>query len=173
MVSGVDEDGAEGTAAEVALSLAQLKARAVAEQIADRTAAVVGCDSVLELDGEVRGKPGSPADAIEGWKRMRGTVGILRTGQCVIHAERETSAVASTSVYFGSPSDQEIERYVATGEPLRVAGGFTIDGPGGLFVDKIDGDHGTVIGLSLPLLRRQFIELGLGQDIWESLCARS
>ena len=173
VVSGVDEEAATGSASEICLTLAEAKARAVVAQIADPTATVIGCDSVLELDGAVLGKPATPAIAVERWRAMRGQVGTLRTGQCVIHDGREAADVASTLVHFGSPSNEEIDAYVATGEPLRVAGGFTIDGRGGLFVDRIDGDHGTVIGLSLPLLRRQLHDLGLGQDIWETLCARS
>lgn len=159
IVSGIDESIADGSASEVCLLLAELKAGSVALDAPD--AAVIGCDSVLDFDGHVMGKPADRAEAVARWQRMRGRSGILRTGQCVIARGHQTSAVASTTVHFADLSDAEIEAYVATGEPLRVAGAFTIDGLGGRYVERIEGDHGTVIGLSLPLLRRQFIELGV------------
>jgi septum formation protein len=123
---------------------------------------VLGCDSVLAFDGAVLGKPSGPDDAVRRWQAMRGRSGVLYTGHCLVdvYGGRTAEAVAATTVHFGTPSDAEITRYVATGEPLRVAGAFTIDGLGALFVDRIEGDPGTVIGLSLPLLRKLMLELG-------------
>jgi septum formation protein len=163
-VSGVDEDAIEvsGSPAEHALVLASAKARAVADQV-DGDAFVIGCDSVLELDGELHGKPRDAAEAVERWRRMRGRTGLLHTGHCVVAtpAGRDVAAVATTTVRFGEVDDDEIEAYVETGEPLRVAGAFTIDGLGGPFVDGIDGDPHNVVGISLPLLRRMLAELGV------------
>ncbi len=170
VVSGVDEDDVTGTAAEVALELAVRKARAVAEVVGDGDAVVLGCDSVLDLGGLALGKPDDAAEAIRRWQEMRGRVGVLRTGHCVIRGDHETSAVASTTVRFGSPTDAEIEAYVATGEPLHVAGAFTIDGLGGWFVDGLDGDPANVVGLSLPLLRRLLADVGVAVvDLWEPI----
>jgi septum formation protein len=160
-VSGVDEDGVDPTRPEAAvLELAERKAAAVAAGRAE-PAVVIGCDSMLELDGRALGKPRDDADAVVRWQEMRGREGRLLTGHCVIHTGtgRTASAVASTTVRFGQPSDAEVEAYVATGEPLAVAGAFTLDGRGGLFVEGIDGDPGNVIGLSLPLLRRMLADL--------------
>jgi septum formation protein len=158
LVSGVDEDDASGSPDEVALQLAQRKARAVAARIAaggDEPALVLGCDSVLDLDGVALGKPADGADTVRRWEQMAGRHGVLRTGHWLIDVPtgREAGAVASTTVRFGRPSAPEIAAYVATGEPQRVAGAFTIDGLGAWFIDSIDGDPGTVVGLSLPLLR--------------------
>ncbi len=167
IVSGVDEDAATGTPGQVALSLARHKAEAVALRVADPAAIVIGCDSVLDLDGEPLGKPADSADAIRRWRRMRRRTGALVTGHCVIRGERRAQAVARTTVRFGDPTDAEIDAYVATGEPLRVAGAFTIDGLGGWFVDSVDGDPGTVTGLSLPLLRLLLLEVGTSvTDLW-------
>ncbi|WP_433537009.1 Maf family protein [Micromonospora sp. CA-249363] len=130
---------------------------------------VIGCDSVLEFDGEILGKPADPADATRRWLRMRGRSGVLHSGHCLIDgvAGRRAEAVASTVVHFADISDDEIAAYVATGEPLAVAGAFTIDGLGGPFVERIEGDPGTVVGLSMPLLRRLLAELGLQiTDLW-------
>ena len=156
VVSGVDESHAVGTAYEVALALAIAKARAVAKDAADSL--VVGCDSVLDLDGVAYGKPNDAAEAVRRWHLMRSRSAVLHTGHCVIDTatEREVAEIASTTVHFADVSDDEIEAYVATGEPLRVAGAFTIDGVGGSFVDKIEGDPHNVVGISLPLLRRLF-----------------
>ena len=162
MVSGVDESGfSAGTPAELVGVLAQAKASAVAARL-DR-GLVIGCDSMLDLDGRARGKPRSAADAAALWREMSGRDGTLVTGHCVIDAGsgRQAAAVGATSVRFGTPSEKEIAAYVATGEPLRVAGAFTLGGRGGWFVDGIDGDHGNVIGISLPLLRRLLAELGV------------
>ena len=141
MVSGVDEDGVTGTAREM----------------------------VLELDGEVLGKPASADEAVARWQAMRGRSGLLHTGHCVVDTATGASAgdVCSTVVRFGTPSDTEIRAYVATGEPLQVAGAFTLDGRGAPFLDGIDGDAGNVIGLSLPLLRALLAKLDVSLvDLW-------
>jgi septum formation protein len=171
-VSGEPEDGMDGLgAAEVSRALAVRKAGAVAARLgADRAGAlVVGCDSVLDVDGEVRGKPGSPAEAVAWWRGYRGRTGTLVTGHALVEvgSGRRADGVAATTVRFGEPSDAEIDALVATGEPLAVAGGFTIDGRAGPFVAGIDGDHGTVLGLSLPLFRSLLAELGVAvADLW-------
>jgi len=162
IVSGVDEDAfAAETTEELVGVLAAAKAAAVAATLADGL--VIGCDSMLDLDGRAYGKPASPAEAAACWRAMSGKAGTLFTGHCVIDvaAGRRVSAVAATTVRFGTPPDEEIAAYVATGEPLSMAGAFTIEGLGGWFVDSIDGDHNNVIGVSLPLLRRLLRELGV------------
>ncbi|WP_221347735.1 nucleoside triphosphate pyrophosphatase [Streptomyces beigongshangae] len=170
VVSGVDEDAVTApTPADLALALAEAKASVVAARPEAGGALVIGCDSVLELDGVAYGKPADAEEATARWKTMRGRTGVLQTGHCVwdTAAGRHTSAVASTVVRFGEPTDAEIAAYVASGEPLHVAGAFTLDGRSAPFVDGIDGDHGNVIGLSLPLLRRLLAELGVGiTDLW-------
>ncbi|MET4648091.1 Maf family nucleotide pyrophosphatase [Streptomyces sp. NBC_01724] len=170
IVSGVDEDALSApTPAELALVLAEAKAATVAARPAVAGALVIGCDSVLELDGEALGKPADSEEATARWKSMRGRAGILQTGHSVIDTAtgRTVSATASTVVRFGEPTDAEIAAYVASGEPLHVAGAFTLDGRSAPFVDSIEGDHGNVIGLSLPLLRRLLGELGLSvTDLW-------
>jgi septum formation protein len=167
--SGVDEDAVDETdPSQHALKLAQLKAVAVA---ADQPRAlVIGCDSVLELDGRILGKPTTPDEAERRWKQMRGKAGVLHTGHCVIDTHREVwlARAAATQVRFADVSDDEIAAYVATGEPLQVAGAFTIDGLGGAFVSGITGDPHNVVGLSLPLLRHMMEELGfLWTDLWD------
>ena len=160
IVSGVDEDAyPAATTQELVSLLAQAKASAVAAGLGDGI--VVGCDSMLDLDGIAYGKPADAAEAIARWRQMAGREGTLLTGHCVIDAAtgRSVSAVAATTVRFGSPTDAEIETYVATGEPLIMAGAFTIEGLGGWFVDSIDGDHNNVIGISLPLLRGLLLDL--------------
>jgi nucleoside triphosphate pyrophosphatase len=168
IVSGVDEDGVDAdNIAELALKLAQLKAVAVASGLP--RALVIGCDSVLELDGQILGKPVDAADAVARWQRMRGRSGILHTGHCVIDTHREVwlSRTAATQVRFAQVSDEEIEAYVASGEPLHVAGAFTVDGLGGAFVTGIEGDHHNVVGLSLPVLRDLVGRLGhVWTDLW-------
>jgi septum formation protein len=162
IVSGVDESGfSAATPAELVAVLAQAKASAVATRVG--RGLVIGCDSMLDLDGRARGKPRSAADAAALWREMSGRTGTLVTGHCVIDAGtgRQAAAVAATEVRFGTPSDGEIAAYVDSGEPLTVAGAFTLGGRGGWFVDGIDGDHGNVIGISLPLLRRLLAELGV------------
>lgn len=173
VVSGDAEDGVAGLpAADLARTLAERKASSVAGRIAtgdDDAPLVVGCDSVLAFDGEVRGKPESEEQATAWWRSYRGRSGTLVTGHAVVEAGtgRRAVGVAETVVRFGDPTDAEIAAYVATGEPLAVAGGFTLDGYAAPFVDGIDGDHGTVLGLSLPLLRRLLADLGVGvTDLW-------
>lgn len=173
LVSGVDESQVVSERAEeLCLELARLKAQAVVGRLrptADERTLVLGCDSVLAFDGEILGKPADEADAARRWERMRGRSGVLHTGHCLIDVIHETraEAVASTTVRFAEVSDEEIAAYVATGEPLAVAGAFTIDGLGGAFLEGIDGDPGTVVGLSLPLLRRLLGELDLRIiDLW-------
>lgn len=167
IVSGVDESQVQShDAANLAAALAQLKCRAVAPRV-EGDALVVGCDSVLAFDGDVLGKPGSPAEATERWRRMRGRSGVLHSGHCVRRGDREVIDTASAVVHFADVSDAEIAAYVATGEPLGVAGAFTIDGLGGAFVRGIEGDHHTVVGISLPLLRDLVADLGVvWTDLW-------
>ena len=167
VVSGVDESTVTGPPADVALTLAVRKAGAVAAGLTG--ALVLGCDSVLDLDGEALDKPADAAEAVTRWRRMRSRSGVLHTGHCLVDTAsgRQRAEVASTVVHFGNVSDQEIEAYVATGEPLQVAGAFTIDGLGGAFVDRVEGDPQNVIGLSLPLLRRMLDDVGLRiSDLW-------
>lgn len=173
IVSGVDESQVSGIPpVELALRLAELKCAAVAEGpgLPDE-ALVLGCDSVLELDGEALGKPDDAADAVRRWQAMRGRSGVLRTGHCLrdVTGGRQASATASTTVHFADVTDEEIAAYVATGEPLHVAGAFTVDGLGGGFVTAIEGDHHNVVGVSLPLLRGLVRELG---HEWTGLWAR-
>ena len=152
--------------------LATAKAQAVARQQSD--ALVIGADSLLDFRGEPLGKPADAADARQRWRRMAGRSGTLYTGQALFDVQggsiaRRDVAVAATVVYFASPSDAEIDAYIATGEPLEVAGAFTLDGRSAPFVDGIDGDPGTVIGLSLPLLRALLAELDVAlTDLWAS-----
>jgi septum formation protein len=169
VVSGVDESQIEApTPAQLVEELARLKAEAVATTLGPDQL-VVGCDSMLVLGGEVLGKPGTAEVAVERWRRMRGQTGTLLTGHCVVDTGTGTQAcaVGATTVRFGTPSDAEIQAYVATGEPLHVAGAFTLDGRSAPFVDGIDGDPGNVIGLSLPLLRQLLGRLGVGiPELW-------
>lgn len=178
VVSGVDEDAVVARygvteAHDVALVLARAKAEDVASREDADDALVVGCDSVLELDGEVHGKPLDAAGAVSRWRRMRGRSGVLHTGHWVVDTRDDGSggtlgAVASTTVHFAEVTDDEIDAYVATGEPLLVAGAFTTDGLGGAFVRGIEGDHHTVVGISLPLLRELLIEVGVAwPSLWE------
>ncbi|AXO33178.1 septum formation protein Maf [Micromonospora sp. B006] len=173
LVSGVDESQVVSERAEdLCLELARLKAQAVRDRLRpspDERTLVLGCDSVLAFDGEILGKPDDTADATRRWQRMRGRSGVLHTGHSLIDVthESQAEAVASTTVHFADISDEEIAAYVATGEPLAVAGAFTIDGLGGAFLTGIEGDPGTVVGLSLPLLRRLLGEVELSiVDLW-------
>ena len=164
-VSGVDEDAITAhTPADLVQALAHAKAVAVAGRQHGELL-VLGCDSLLELDGTALGKPSSAAEAVRRWQLMRGRSAVLHTGHTLIEVVDSTLArvldrVASTEVRFGDPSDAEIEAYVGTGEPLRVAGAFTVDGFGGWFVEAVTGDHHNVVGLSLPLLRRMLLDFG-------------
>jgi septum formation protein len=162
IVSGLDEDAYEApTTRDLVGLLAGEKARAVAAGLGDGL--VIGCDSMLDLDGRPYGKPAGADEAIARWREMSGKTGTLFTGHCVIDAANGASAwgVAATTVRFGTPSEDEISAYVATGEPLNMAGAFTIEGLGGWFVESIDGDPGNVIGISLPLLRRLLANFGV------------
>ena len=130
---------------------------------------MLGCDSVLDLDGVALGKPEDPEDAVHRWQQMRGRSGVLRTGHCLHDTAtgRVAAATASTTVHFADVDDEEIAAYVATGEPLHVAGAFTVDGLGAAFVTGIEGDHHNVVGVSLPLVRELAAELGRSwTDLW-------
>jgi septum formation protein len=170
VVSGVDESAQEvlDTPALVQM-LADRKASAVS---ARRPAALVlGCDSMLDLDGVPLGKPDSADQALAMWRQLAGREGTLCTGHCLIDGAtgRRVRAVARTSVRFGRPSEAELAAYVASGEPLMLAGAFSIDGRGAPFIDGIDGDPGNVIGVSLPLLRRMLADLGMSiTDLWHT-----
>ena len=166
IVSGVDESQLCGLPPrELALGLARLKAEAVAPQVPG--AVVIGCDSVLEFNGQPLGKPQDAEDAIQRWQKMRGRSGVLVTGHAVVRGDELVAATAETTVHFADLSDEEIEAYVATGEPLQVAGAFTVDSLGGPFVTSIEGDYHNVVGISLPLLRELLGQLGIRwTDLW-------
>ena len=173
IVGRVDEASpelADLPASKIASVLAIRKAAMVAESLAtdyslsDETAPilVIGCDSVLDFQGHVQGKPKNAKEAIERWQAMRGLSGVLYTGHSIIDLPtgRTFNDTAKTTIYFAEIDDAEIEAYVASGEPLRVAGAFTIDGLGAPFIDRIEGDPSCVEGLSLPLLRRAIYHFG-------------
>lgn len=161
----------ELTVADSVAVLAQAKAHAVAAAYPEAGDVVIGCDSMLEFQGEGYGKPSSPEEARDRWLRMRGSTGVLHTGHYAITARGQRgSGLARATVHFADITDAEIEAYVATGEPLNVAGGFTIDGLGGPFITKIEGDHHAVVGISLPLLRQLLNSLGI---FWPSLWAQT
>jgi len=180
-VSGVDEDaelaaaharrGRAGADDDVVV-LARAKAAVVAAELGPETdALVLGCDSMLELDGRTYGKPPTAADAVERWRLMRGRRGVLHSGHWLVDLRHavpvEVGRTASTVVHFADLSDAEIDAYVATGEPLAVAGAFTVDGLGGPFVTGIEGDYHAVVGLSLPLLRELLAEVGVSvPELW-------
>ena len=164
MVSDVDEDAYEAAGpAELAEVLAVAKAAAVAGRREAADAVVIGCDSLFELDGQAWGKPGSAEEATTRIRAMRGRSGLLHTGHCVFDglSGRSARAVRTTTVHFADMTDDEVERYVATGEPLGVAGSFTLDGRASVFVARIEGDPSNVIGLSLPLFRHLLAELDI------------
>jgi len=181
-VSHFDEDQIQSSdPALLVKTLAIRKADVVATQLATQITVptlVMGCDSVLALNGEIYGKPDSPADAIARWQEMRGQVGGLYTGHALIELLPATPNVPSptsrsllrcqiTQVYFANVSDRQIESYVATGEPLKCAGCFALEGKGGAFVERLEGCHTNVIGLSLPLLRQMLTEMGYDMtDFW-------
>jgi len=178
IVSGASEDLDEPDPGRHALGLAERKADAVINGLGHQPGAdpdvhrlVLGCDSVLELDGAIHGKPADAAEAVARWRRMRGRSGVLHTGHCLIDVQtgRRQGEVGSTRVTFAAITDDEIAAYVGTGEPMKVAGAFTLDGLGGAFVERIDGDPHNVVGLSLPLLRTMLGELGIP---WTSLWSR-
>jgi septum formation protein len=172
-ISGVDESVVEADDAyTLCLALARMKARTVAAQMqAEPGVLILGCDSVLAFDGEILGKPQDPDVAKERWQRMRGRSGVLHTGHHLtdLVGGKQAEEVGTTVVHFADVTDEEIDAYVATGEPLEVAGSFTIDGRGGAFVERIEGDASNVIGLSLPLLRRLLAEMGVGiTELWSN-----
>jgi septum formation protein len=178
-VSAVDEDAllaglGDASPAEAVTALAGAKATAVARRVADRfpDAVVLGCDSMLHIAGALVGKPGDVATARARWQAMAGGTGELVTGHAVLRmADGEIDRVAEghavTTVRFGRPEPEELEAYLASGEPLAVAGAFTLDGLGGWFVDGVDGDPSNVIGISLPLTRRLLAGVGVRvTDLW-------
>jgi septum formation protein len=170
VVSDVDEQALVermpgSTPERVAVVLARAKARDVADRNPGRL--VLGADSVLDVDGASLGKPLTPQVAVRRWRQIRGRSAHLITGHCLIHPKGVSTAAERTTVHFADVDDEEIEAYVATGEPLEVAGGFTLDGYGSAFVDRIEGDPANVVGLGVPLLRRMFREAGLTwTDLW-------
>jgi len=173
MVSGVDESAvAAEDAYTLCLLLARMKARAIAAELpADPGILVLGCDSVLAFEGEIFGKPADAEEAAKRWVMMRGKSGVLHTGHHLtgLVSGRQAEAVGTTVVHFADITDAEIEAYVATDEPLNVAGSFTLDGRGGAFVERIEGDPGNVIGLSLPLLRHLLIEMDVSiTSLWRA-----
>ena len=169
---GVDEDllvesQQPETAAELTALLAKAKSLAVADSFPDSM--ILGCDSALEFGNQILGKPLEPEVAIERWKSMRGKSGFLHSGHYLYDSQagKGVGSVSKTEVFFADLSDREIRHYVATGEPLQVAGAFTIDGRGGAFIERIVGDYHTVVGLSLVELRKLVIELGHDyQALW-------
>jgi septum formation protein len=171
VVSHVDESTvrAPRVAEQVAL-LASMKATAVAKEETD--ALVIGADSLLEFNGKPLGKPADADEARDRWHRMSGRSGILHTGQALFDVQDgavvgRDIAVASTVVYFTTPTPQELEAYLASGEPLAVAGAFTLDGLGAPFVRRVEGDPAAVVGLSLTVLRTQLAKRGLAiTDLW-------
>jgi nucleoside triphosphate pyrophosphatase len=171
VVSGVDESVVDAEDAyTLSLALARMKARTVAGRMPAETGVLIlGCDSVLAFDGHILGKPADAGEAIKRWQMMRGRSGVLHTGHHLtdLIGGRQAEEVGTTVVHFADVSDAEIEAYVATKEPLQVAGAFTIDGRGGAFVERIEGDPSNVIGLSLPLLRRLLAQLQISIiDLW-------
>lgn len=191
LVSGVDEDAVLEQArsrfgaldpVDAVLVLANAKADDVAARLEDgevpaegelpEDLLVLGCDSLLDLDGEALGKPWDADDAVDRWRRMRGRSGLLHTGHWLVDLRPGSpsatlGATSTTVVHFADVTDAEIEAYVATGEPLAVAGAFTVDGRGGAFVRGIEGDHHGVVGLSLPVLRDLLQQVDLSvTDLW-------
>ena len=166
---GVDEDAlVEAVKPPTIQDMTLLLARAKAEAV-NFDGLVLGCDSALLLDGEMLGKPHLPEVAIARWQKMRGQTGILCSGHWLIDGEtgEATGKVTQTTVKFANLTDEQIHKYVATGEPLQVAGAFTIDGIGGAYVERIEGDYHTVVGLSLVALRELVTELGHDyQSLW-------
>lgn len=171
MVSGFDEETVrEANPTRLVKALANAKADAVCGRVYE--ALVLGCDSMLEVDGKAYGKPADRREARRRWQELPGRSGILHTGHCLLdvhegYVRKRLTEVASTVVHFGTPSPEEIEAYVRSGEPMQVAGAFTLDGLGGWFIERIEGDHGAVLGLSLPLLREMLAQLGVSPiELW-------
>lgn len=172
IVSDADEDSVTaGDIATLVTRLAELKGRTVAGRVGDERCLIIAADSLLEFDGSTHGKPADVDASRRLWRRMRGASGVLHTGHWVgltgPDGLEEFTDVASTRVFFSNLGDAELEAYLATGEPGRVAGSFTLDSLGSAFVDRVEGDPGAVIGLSIPLLRRMVASLGLQWvDLW-------
>jgi septum formation protein len=165
-VSGVDEDAGGLPTEEAVLVLAERKASAVAPRFGDSL--VLGCDSLLDLDGVTFGKPGSATEAAQVWSRLSGRTATLHTGHCLVYgSDKRLSRLASTSVHFGTPTEEELAAYVSSGEPLSLAGAFSTDGLGAPFVEGIEGDASNVLGLSLPVFRKMLADLGVRiVDLW-------
>ena len=164
IVSHVDEETEffnSLSPADMVIALAITKAHTVREQI-DFPAIIIGCDSTFEFDGVSLGKPGTPDVAVDRAKRVRGNSGLLHTGHCIIDTAKnvEISDRVTTRVTFDHMSDEEIADYVATGEPLHVAGGFTLDGFSSPFIPSIEGDYTNVVGISMPFIRKALANLG-------------
>ena len=164
LVSGVNEETSELdslTPSELVIALAILKAHTV-KDIAPADSLIIGCDSTFEFDGKSLGKPGRKENAIARCKQLSGKSGYLHTGHCVIDLKNgiELSERSTAKVQFAQMTEAEINDYVDSGEPLNVAGGFTLDGLSAPFITKIEGDPSGIIGLSLPLLRKMVISLG-------------
>jgi len=174
LVSGFDEESVvEPDPSRLVAALARAKAEAITARLPEGDVVVIGCDSVLDFEGEIHGRPADAAEATRRWQRLRGRSGVLRTGHHVV-LRRDARATAvtrvgSTTVHFADLSDAEIDAYVATGEPMQVAGAFTLDGLGGAYLSSIDGDPHAVVGISLPLLRTMLAELGVAwHDLWHT-----
>jgi len=170
IVSGVDEEDPKLTSLaprEMVIALAILKAHTIKSQVGDEHL-IIGCDSTFEFQGKSLGKPLTPELATARCKELRGNFGFLHTGHCIIDTKQgiEISDVSTSKVFFADMTDAEITDYVASGEPLNVAGGFTLDGLSAPFISRIEGDPSGIIGLSLPLLRRAVNSLGLS---WSSV----
>ncbi|MBF6083467.1 septum formation inhibitor Maf [Nocardia cyriacigeorgica] len=179
-VSEVDEDAiaaalpADTPPQQVVVELAKAKAATIAAAVPEYAAdcVVVGCDSMLLIDGTLQGKPHTPEVARARWNAMAGRSAELITGHCVLRlldgaVTAEAVGCSSTTIHFAKPEPEALDAYIATGEPLQVAGAFTLDGLGGWFVDRIDGDPSSVIGIGLPLLRRLLDDVGVGvADLW-------
>ncbi|BDT85282.1 septum formation inhibitor Maf [Nocardia cyriacigeorgica] len=179
-VSEVDEDAiaaalpADTPPQQVVVELAKAKAATIAAAVPEYAAdcVVVGCDSMLLIDGTLQGKPHTPEVARARWNAMAGRSAELITGHCVLRlldgaVTAEAVDCSSTTIHFAKPEPEALDAYIATGEPLQVAGAFTLDGLGGWFVDRIDGDPSSVIGIGLPLLRRLLDDVGVGvADLW-------
>ena len=181
VVSGVDEDaivaslGPDADPPDVVNALAQAKADAVRTVLDPDVAAdcvVIGCDSMLYIDGRLSGKPGTAEQAAQQWNSMAGRDGYLYTGHCVSRviddvATHTRTRAAVTTVRFSTPNDTDLAAYIASGEPLNVAGAFTLDGLGGWFVDGVDGDPSNVVGLGLSLTHELLNAVGLSiGDLW-------
>lgn len=164
MVSHVDEETEffnSMTPADMVIALAITKAHTIREQL-DFPAIIIGCDSTFEFDSQSLGKPATPEIAIERASRVRGNSGLLHTGHCIIDTtkDKEISSIVTTKVTFDNMTDAEVKDYVATGEPLHVAGGFTLDGFSSPFIPSIEGDYTNVVGISMPFVRKAFTQLG-------------